>query len=209
MVTWQNHLAAATAIASFFVAGCGDVTNPTATTAPRSDRASTDGQWDGRDVSGFPPGTVLWDMVTAEAGPLVAVGTVAPDDCFDDVPLVVWASADGLSWKEAYRTRRPLGGGSDSFCGEPRAAVTSGDDGFVIVGWGCSDVCTPVAFHSGDGRRWTQATVPVRPVPDPPIALPGEARRVHSVGARWCGPAPGTSSKGRRCTTWPPTDPGL
>lgn len=108
---------------------------------------------------------------------------MAPDDCFDDVPLVVWASDDGLSWKEVYRTRRPLGGGSDSFCGQPRAAVASGRDGFAIVGWGCSDVCTPVAFHSGDGHRWTQVTVPVRPVPDPPDRSSGGSA-TRALGAR-------------------------
>jgi hypothetical protein len=183
MVTWQNHLAALTAAAIFFVASCGDETDPAATTAPRDDAASGDGQWHRQVVSGFPPDSVLWDMAMAESGPLVAVGTVAPDDCFDDVPLVVWASDDGLSWKEAYRTRRPLGGGSDSFCGDPHAAVTAGRDGFAIVGWGCSDVCTPIAFHSSDGRRWNQATVPVRPVPDPPDRS-SEGSAARPLGAR-------------------------
>jgi len=182
MVTWPNHLAAVAA-AMFFVAGCGIEPDGAATASPRGETAAPDGRWDGRVVSGFPPGSEVWDMATADGGPLIAVGTVTPDDCFDGVPLVVWASDDGVSWTEAYRYRRPLGGGGDGFCGEPRAAVASGRDGFAIVGWGCRDVCTPIAFHSGDGRRWRQATVPVRPVPEPPDRSSGGSA-ASPLGAR-------------------------
>lgn len=130
--------------------------------SPVSERDPSDQRlWKGEAISGLPATARVWDVAAAESGRLVAVGTVAEDDCAA-VPLVVWTSDDGLAWEEGFRTREGFGAGG-SFCGEAHAALSAHAGGFAIVGFGCGDVCSPAAFHSADGLSWARSSVPVPP----------------------------------------------
>ena len=127
--------------------------------------ASDKEAWAGRTVLGLPTGSALWDVAVEGSGGLVAVGTVETDHpADDDVPLVVWRSPDGLSWRQVFRYPQDLGYDS-AFVGVPRGAIAAGASGFVVVASRCPDRCFPLALYSADGSDWVEVEVPVRPPP--------------------------------------------
>lgn len=122
-------------------------------------------QWVPSMVTGLPNGSELWDVASGESGVLVAVGTVTEDESLG-LPLIVWRSPDGVSWRQVFRYQHDLGSNS-AFVGVPRAAVAANGHGFAVVGSYCPERCIPLALFSADGAHWSEVEVPVRPPREP------------------------------------------
>lgn len=156
-------VALTTALASC-AAPAADTAPPAAVAAdhPGSNSTSAE-QWPGRDVRGLPAGSQLWDIAVSDSGLFVAVGTDGRGDGATGLPLVIWRSDDGLSWREAFRRTDNLVDPGDASGLPSPSAVAAHPGGFAVVASTCPDRCRPFALYSADGNDWHEVEVPVRP----------------------------------------------
>jgi hypothetical protein len=144
--------------------------------------APGDGVWVSSDGERWTPATGIGDqqvVVSVAPAGLIAIGFNAPGP---DMPLVagsVWASSDGIAWRNAGPANLP--GELVSIAGTDQGIVA------VFVGMGEDKSITHLIEYSKDGLQWTPETlapgVEAAPTGYPPPHLQTNGGRFYLMGS--------------------------